>query len=196
MNDGAIEVAVPHREAESWWKEPDLTKPSMRWKAWTLTLASLYLDLQTRHPSLPKWVFCALKWALRWGEVKKKICLPKQEADSQICCPLLSLGAPFSQLSSSKITLIIEYVFRSNIFNAFLILLSAWTDYLKVTAVHLFKERWDSNKVDHHTDKYDNSKLIVRRGQTFYVQIDFNRPYNPERDLFRVEYVIGECCLS
>ncbi|ERE78545.1 coagulation factor XIII A chain [Cricetulus griseus] len=64
-------------------------------------------------------------------------------------------------------------------------------DYLKVTAVHLFKERWDSNKVDHHTDKYDNSKLIVRRGQTFYVQIDFNRPYNPERDLFRVEYVIG-----
>lgn len=64
-------------------------------------------------------------------------------------------------------------------------------DFLNVTAVHLFKERWDTNKIDHHTDKYDNDKLIVRRGQSFYVQIDFNRPYDPRRDLFRVEYVIG-----
>ncbi|VTJ80639.1 Hypothetical predicted protein, partial [Marmota monax] len=64
-------------------------------------------------------------------------------------------------------------------------------DFLNVSAVHLFKERWDSNKIDHHTDKYDNDKLIVRRGQSFYVQIDFNRPYDPRRDLFRVEYVIG-----
>lgn len=62
-----------------------------------------------------------------------------------------------------------------------------------MTAVYLFKERWDSNKVDHHTDKYDCDSLIVRRGQSFYVQIDFNRPYDPSRDFFRVEYVIGEC---
>lgn len=66
-------------------------------------------------------------------------------------------------------------------------------DYLHVTSVHLFKERWDTNKVDHHTDKYENNKLIVRRGQSFFIQIDFNRPYDPRRDLFRVEYVIGEC---
>ncbi|XP_037700439.1 LOW QUALITY PROTEIN: coagulation factor XIII A chain [Choloepus didactylus] len=64
-------------------------------------------------------------------------------------------------------------------------------DYLNVTSVHLFKERWDSNKVDHHTDKYDCNNLIVRRGQTFYIQLDFNRPYDPRKDLFRVEYVIG-----
>ncbi|XP_007933535.1 coagulation factor XIII A chain [Orycteropus afer afer] len=64
-------------------------------------------------------------------------------------------------------------------------------DYLNVTSVHLFKEKWDTNKVDHHTDKYENNKLIVRRGQTFYIQVDFNRPYDPRRDLFRVEYVIG-----
>lgn len=67
------------------------------------------------------------------------------------------------------------------------------TDYLSVTDVHLFKDRWDTNKIDHHTDKYDSNKLIVRRGQAFYVQIDFNRPYDPTRDFFRVEYVIGEC---
>ncbi|XP_048204522.1 coagulation factor XIII A chain isoform X2 [Perognathus longimembris pacificus] len=64
-------------------------------------------------------------------------------------------------------------------------------EYLHVTSVHLFKERWDSNKIDHHTDQYDNNNLIVRRGQSFYVQIDFNRPYNSRRDHFRVEYVIG-----
>nr|KAF6505032.1 coagulation factor XIII A chain [Rousettus aegyptiacus] len=64
-------------------------------------------------------------------------------------------------------------------------------NYLNVTSVHLFKERWDTNKIDHHTDKYDSDKLIVRRGQSFYIQIDFNRPYDPRRDLFRVEYVIG-----
>ncbi|XP_040839960.1 coagulation factor XIII A chain [Ochotona curzoniae] len=64
-------------------------------------------------------------------------------------------------------------------------------DYLSVTDVHLFKDRWDTNKIDHHTDKYDSNKLIVRRGQAFYVQIDFNRPYDPTRDFFRVEYVIG-----
>ncbi|XP_046496447.1 coagulation factor XIII A chain [Equus quagga] len=64
-------------------------------------------------------------------------------------------------------------------------------DYLNVTNVHLFKEKWDTNKLDHHTDKYDSNKLIVRRGQSFYIQIDFNRPYDPRRDIFRVEYVIG-----
>ncbi|KAG8513059.1 Coagulation factor XIII A chain, partial [Galemys pyrenaicus] len=66
-------------------------------------------------------------------------------------------------------------------------------DYLNVTAVHLFKESWDNNKLEHHTDRYDSDKLIVRRGQPFHIQIDFNRPYNPARDFFRVEYVIGEC---
>ncbi|XP_025746652.2 coagulation factor XIII A chain [Callorhinus ursinus] len=65
-------------------------------------------------------------------------------------------------------------------------------DYLHVTNIHLFKERWDTNKMDHHTDKYENNKLIVRRGQSFFIQIDFNRPYDPRRDLFRVEYVIED----
>ncbi|XP_020829471.1 coagulation factor XIII A chain isoform X1 [Phascolarctos cinereus] len=64
-------------------------------------------------------------------------------------------------------------------------------DYLNVMNVYLFKESWDTNKVEHHTDRYDNEKLIVRRGQPFYVQIEFNRPYDPKKDIFRLEYVIG-----
>ncbi|KAM9100150.1 coagulation factor XIII A chain [Sarcophilus harrisii] len=64
-------------------------------------------------------------------------------------------------------------------------------EFLNVTDVHLFKDSWDTNKVEHHTDRYYNEKLIVRRGQSFYIQIDFNRPYDPQRDIFRLEYVIG-----
>ncbi|XP_012589609.1 PREDICTED: coagulation factor XIII A chain [Condylura cristata] len=65
-------------------------------------------------------------------------------------------------------------------------------DYLHVTAVHLFKESWDSNRLEHHTDRYDSDKLIVRRGQSFLMQVDFDRPYEPGRDFFRVEYVIED----
>ncbi|XP_069469564.1 coagulation factor XIII A chain [Ambystoma mexicanum] len=64
-------------------------------------------------------------------------------------------------------------------------------DFLEVQEVRLFKSQYENNKVEHHTERYYNNKLIVRRGQPFYVQIEFNRPYNPEKDQFWVEYVIG-----
>ncbi|XP_028909882.1 coagulation factor XIII A chain [Ornithorhynchus anatinus] len=64
-------------------------------------------------------------------------------------------------------------------------------DFLNVTDIHLFKDSWDNNKQEHHTDKFINNSLIVRRGQPFCIQIDFNRPYIPSRDLFRLEFVIG-----
>lgn len=89
--------------------------------------------------------------------------------------------------------LVFEFVFKLKLVDYFLQLFFLFIEFLNVTSIHLFKERWDTNKVDHHTDKYENNKLIVRRGQSFYIQIDFNRPYDPRRDLFRVEYVIGEC---
>ncbi|KAG9479290.1 hypothetical protein GDO78_012781 [Eleutherodactylus coqui] len=64
-------------------------------------------------------------------------------------------------------------------------------DYLEVEYVELFKQQHERNKREHHTDRYFNNKLIVRRGQSFKIRIDFNRPYNPEKDQFWVEYVIG-----
>ncbi|KAG8442426.1 hypothetical protein GDO86_011274, partial [Hymenochirus boettgeri] len=63
-------------------------------------------------------------------------------------------------------------------------------DYLEVQNVHLFKKVNEINKREHHTNRYYNNNLIIRRGQTFNIQIDFNRPYNPEKDRFWVEYVI------
>ncbi|XP_060100173.1 coagulation factor XIII A chain [Heteronotia binoei] len=64
-------------------------------------------------------------------------------------------------------------------------------DFLEVQEVHLFSREHEVNKRDHHTEKYNNLKLIVRRGQPFHIQIDFNRPYNPQVDQFWIEYVIG-----
>lgn len=68
-----------------------------------------------------------------------------------------------------------------------------YIDFLEVNEVHMFKGDQEVNKQEHHTDKYYNRKLIVRRGQAFHIQIDFNRPYNPEKDQFWVEYLIGKC---
>ncbi|XP_029446458.1 coagulation factor XIII A chain [Rhinatrema bivittatum] len=64
-------------------------------------------------------------------------------------------------------------------------------DYLEIQAVHLFKLPHEVNKQEHYTEKYYNAQLILRRGQLYQIQIDFNRPYDPEKDQFWVEYVIG-----
>ncbi|KAM8966973.1 coagulation factor XIII A chain [Pelodytes ibericus] len=64
-------------------------------------------------------------------------------------------------------------------------------EYLEVQNVNLFKRQNERNKKTHHTEKYFNNKLIIRRGQTYDIHIDFNRPYKPEEDQFWVEYVIG-----
>lgn len=56
----------------------------------------------------------------------------------------------------------------------------------------MFKEPNEINKQQHHTDKYYNPKLIVRRGQPFQIQIDFSRPYEPEKDQIWLEYLIGK----
>ncbi|XP_054841165.1 coagulation factor XIII A chain [Eublepharis macularius] len=64
-------------------------------------------------------------------------------------------------------------------------------DFLEAQEINVFSREHEINKREHHTDKYDNFKLIVRRGQSFHIQIHFNRPYNPQEDRFWIEYVIG-----
>lgn len=68
-------------------------------------------------------------------------------------------------------------------------------DILEVEGVNVFSREYELNKKEHHTDKYYNFKLIVRRGQTFHMQITFTRAYNPEKDQFWIEYLIGKCQL-
>ncbi|XP_048364457.1 coagulation factor XIII A chain [Sphaerodactylus townsendi] len=64
-------------------------------------------------------------------------------------------------------------------------------DFLEAQEVNVFSRENEINKREHHTDRYSNSKLIVRRGQPYHIQIHFNRPYNPQVDHFWIEYVIG-----
>lgn len=52
------------------------------------------------------------------------------------------------------------------------------------------------NKVAHHTAAYNLSNLVIRRGQEFIMGIVFNRPFNPDMDLFFTEFLIGEPLLS
>ncbi|KAM3840335.1 coagulation factor XIII A chain isoform 2-T2 [Vipera latastei] len=65
-------------------------------------------------------------------------------------------------------------------------------DILEVQAIKVFSGEYEINKKEHHTDKYHNFKLIVRRGQSYHLQITFNRAYNPEKDQFWLEYLIED----
>ncbi|XP_078360107.1 coagulation factor XIII A chain-like isoform X1 [Oculina patagonica] len=49
----------------------------------------------------------------------------------------------------------------------------------------------DENRRAHHTDKYEHSNLIVRRGQSFDVTLTFNRAYEALKDTIILQFVVG-----
>ncbi len=49
----------------------------------------------------------------------------------------------------------------------------------------------DENRRAHHTDKYEHSNLIVRRGQSFDVTLTFNRAYEAFKDTIILQFVVG-----
>ncbi|XP_067291171.1 coagulation factor XIII A chain-like [Pseudorasbora parva] len=51
--------------------------------------------------------------------------------------------------------------------------------------------RVTENKIDHKTDKYMGSNLIVRRNKEFTFIIKFDREYNEEQDYVQFEFMIG-----
>ncbi|TSK16040.1 Coagulation factor XIII A chain [Bagarius yarrelli] len=59
---------------------------------------------------------------------------------------------------------------------------------LAVMKINMYEKM---NKLLHHTDLYNQSNLIIRRGQEFTMGIVFNRPLNPQVDLFYIEFLIG-----
>ncbi|XP_061664425.1 coagulation factor XIII A chain isoform X2 [Syngnathoides biaculeatus] len=65
------------------------------------------------------------------------------------------------------------------------------TEFLDISDVDMMKKRDETNKIRHHTALYNSENLIVRRGQEFQVNVSFNRPYNPKKDKFALEFVIG-----
>ncbi|XP_036406645.1 coagulation factor XIII A chain [Megalops cyprinoides] len=65
------------------------------------------------------------------------------------------------------------------------------TEYLDIWDVNMLSRPDEMNKQEHHTDLFSSSLLIVRRGQEFQIRITFDRAYNPSKDQFLVEFVIG-----
>jgi transglutaminase 1 len=59
----------------------------------------------------------------------------------------------------------------------------------KVTGIDLQDE---ANRKSHHTDQYDNSGLIVRRGDDFDIVLQLDKPYDPKTDQIKLVFTIGE----
>uniref|UniRef100_A0A8C1B2G2 Protein-glutamine gamma-glutamyltransferase K n=1 Tax=Cyprinus carpio carpio TaxID=630221 RepID=A0A8C1B2G2_CYPCA len=62
---------------------------------------------------------------------------------------------------------------------------------LAVRSVDLLSRKSDRNKAEHHTDQYNSDQLIIRRGQTFQIELDLSRPFNPNTDKLHLEMKTG-----
>ncbi|KAJ8262588.1 hypothetical protein GJAV_G00168110 [Gymnothorax javanicus] len=64
-------------------------------------------------------------------------------------------------------------------------------EFLDVWKVNMLAEPYEMNKKEHRTSLYSNKQLVVRRAQEFQIRITFNRAYDPAKDQFLLEFVIG-----
>ncbi|KAK2900462.1 hypothetical protein Q8A67_008577 [Cirrhinus molitorella] len=62
---------------------------------------------------------------------------------------------------------------------------------LVVRSINLLSGKSDRNKKEHHTDEYHSDELIIRRGQTFQMELDFSRPFNLNTDKLHLELKTG-----
>ncbi|XP_071846211.1 protein-glutamine gamma-glutamyltransferase K-like [Apostichopus japonicus] len=59
---------------------------------------------------------------------------------------------------------------------------------LKVISVDLLEER---NGKDHHTDQYEVEQLVLRKGQAFHLDVEFDHPYDASTDTIWLEMLMG-----
>ncbi|TRY99706.1 hypothetical protein DNTS_025243 [Danionella cerebrum] len=62
---------------------------------------------------------------------------------------------------------------------------------LSVNSVDLLSKKSDWNRKQHHTDQYWGDQLIIRRGQTFQIDLELSRPFNGNTDKLHLELKTG-----
>ncbi|KAL0966346.1 hypothetical protein UPYG_G00294140 [Umbra pygmaea] len=62
---------------------------------------------------------------------------------------------------------------------------------LTVCSVNLLSLKTGQNRLEHHTDLYHGNELIIRRGQTFQIEIDLSRPFNSSTDKLHLDLKTG-----
>ncbi len=62
---------------------------------------------------------------------------------------------------------------------------------LSVRSVDLLSSKTGQNRQEHHTDLYHGEELIIRRGQTFQMKLELNRPFNADTDKLHLDLKTG-----
>nr|XP_020460177.1 protein-glutamine gamma-glutamyltransferase K-like [Monopterus albus] len=62
---------------------------------------------------------------------------------------------------------------------------------LSLCSVDLLSSKTGRNRLEHHTDLYHGDDLIIRRGQTFQIELELNRPFCADTDKLLLDLKTG-----